>query len=116
MSDGVEYRVVWKRVGIRSKHRPFARRASADRFVRLFGPEPWTYLGRDPDAYVCCSGYNCGCGGETYRQANETTRRELPHLEWFRIEQRGVEPWSTATTSSPAEASPPPASRPEGKG
>jgi len=91
---GVQYRVVWKREGLRPKRRVFARRGTADKFLLLFGPEPWRYLGKEPDEYVCCSGYQCGCGGETHRKHDEAVRATLPKLEWVRVESRPVGAWA----------------------
>ncbi len=88
-----EFRVIWKREGLRPKRKIFVRRASAEKYLLLFGPEPWTYLGKDPDERLCCDGYQCGCGGETYRQNDERQRAEMPKLEWIRVETREVGEW-----------------------
>ena len=91
-----ELRVVSKRIGGRVKVRSFATRAGAERYLRLFGPEPWTAFlkpSKSPDDQACCSGYQCVCGGLTYRQQAEAKRAELPALVYVRIEERSVGPW-----------------------
>lgn len=54
---GRVYRVVWLRAGLRAKakERQFRTLKGAERFARLFGPEPWTAFGKKPDDYLCCS-------------------------------------------------------------
>jgi len=93
-----EYRVVWKRAGLRRKVKRFATRRAAERLlIRLTDPEPWrTYLreGQDPDDYRCCSGHECGCGGITYRQEAEDMRANQPPLESVQLEARRIEPWT----------------------
>lgn len=90
----VEYRIVWQRVGLRRKSKRFARKATADRFILLLGPEPWLALGKDPDQLFCCSGDWCGCGGNTWREHLEGQRKEMPPLLYVRTEMRSVGPWS----------------------
>lgn len=98
----VEYRVVWKREGIKVKRRRYATRSAVDRFLVLFGPEPWkAYVrrGKGPDDYVCCPGtssYECGCDGVTYRERSERMGAEIPKLEWIRVEQRAIGAWETS--------------------
>lgn len=48
---------------------------------------------------MCCSGYQCGCGGETYRQQSEARRTEQPALEFLRVEQRMVGAWTVRETA-----------------
>lgn len=96
-----EYRVVWRRVGElsaarRTKRRTFKTRFGAERFLKLFGPEPWmAYLrpGEKPDDWRCCSGSECGCRGETIRGYHEATRASLPPLERVWLEAREVGKW-----------------------
>lgn len=103
-----EYRVSWKREGLKVKRKRYATRKGAERFLRLFGPEPWTvYAGKytGPDDRVCCSGYECGCEGLTYREQAERDRREMPKLEWLRLEQRVVGSWSPTEAPQSEERS-----------
>lgn len=97
-----EFRVVWKRDGLRSKAKRFATRRAAERLIFILtDAEPWRAYLRDgdgPDDYKCCSGYQCGCGGTTYRQEAEDTRANQPKLEWVRLEMREVGQWSPAVT------------------
>jgi hypothetical protein len=99
----LEYRVVWQRYGSRRKTRVFAQRSSADRFVLLFGPEPWRAynrgLGADPEARACerlhdfCE--DCGCDGRTVREDCELRRANMPPLQSIHMEIREVGPWIT---------------------
>ena len=93
----VEFRVVYRRVGYRKKARRFSTKVGAERFLRIFGPEPWTAFTkaqRDPDAYYCCPGRECGCGGFSVREFHERQRAELPPLEYARLEHRAVGAWT----------------------
>ena len=87
----VEFRVVWKRDGCRRKTKRFRYLKVALRKVGTLGPEPWTALGKDADAYHCCSGRECGCGGETWR--TWFAHLELPPLEYIFIEEREIGTW-----------------------
>lgn len=93
MTEKREYRVIWKRVDCRQKVKRYARRESAERFMRLFGPEPWTVYGKEPDALWCCSGYECACRGITEREKSDADRAEMPALEYVRLECREVGEW-----------------------
>jgi hypothetical protein len=59
----------------------------------LLGPEGWRALGKDPDAFMCCSGHECGCGGETNREHFEAQREAIPKLIDAWIEVREVGAW-----------------------
>ena len=96
----VEYRVVWKRSGEGRKSKRYATIKGAEKFVAFLGPEPWTALGKDPDADSCdCHDPDRGCGscGLTWRERllNPRTRDEfpIPPIEYARIEQRPVGAW-----------------------
>lgn len=94
-----EYRVVWQRAGCRKKRKRYLSRRMAERFMVLLGPEPWTALGKDPDELVCCPGSvydQCACGGLTYRKQSEETRKDMPAIEYVRLEVRSVGPWEKA--------------------
>lgn len=93
----VEFRVAYRRVGLRPKERRFSTQARAKRFLRLFGEEPWTAFpgARDPDAVYCCSGRECRCGGVSVREHYQRLRDQLPGLEYARLEQRTVGLWET---------------------
>lgn len=88
----MEYRVVWKRVGIRAKSKRFATLRAAERRALMLGPEPWLAQKRDPDSLNCCNGYECGCGGVTVRQYWEGL--EIPKLEYIRIDHRPFHAWT----------------------
>lgn len=95
--EAIEYRVAWKRVGCRAKSKRFRDLAAAEKFMTLFGPEPWTYYAdrdKGADDLICCTGYECGCGGETYRGRSDAQRARQPGLEYVRLQLRGVDPWA----------------------
>lgn len=94
-----EFRVVWKRRGLSAKRREFKRQAAAEKFLLLLGPEPWrAYLKGDDgaDDRVCCSGYMCGCGGMTYREQAEDRRKDMPPVEYVRVQERRCTEWRPA--------------------
>jgi hypothetical protein len=99
-----EYRVVWKREGLRRKARRYARLASAERHLNMLtSDEPWRFYPEpvdDPDER-CCDGRECGCYGETERQRVEAMRAEMPPMEYARIETRPVGEWSEASAPAP---------------
>ena len=103
-----EWRVAWRRDDggvLRSKR--VRNEAEGQKLARfLVGDFP------DPNALNCCSGYQCGCGGLTVREAWEAYREshirdhydpetgahtevELADITWGPVVQsRAVEPWS----------------------
>ena len=96
MGERVEYRVVWKRVGQEPKRKRYVNKKRADGFAAILtDKEPWKRYKRDPDAFYCCSGYECGCGGKTVRQSFEEQFDGMPEIEYVRIESREVGPWVT---------------------
>jgi len=70
--------------------------AVQDRVGRLSSPEPWRFWGgnmernREGDELVCCSGYECGCGGQTLAQHCAEERAKLPALVSIAVEKRQV--------------------------
>lgn len=91
----IEYRVKWKREGLRAKRVKYASRKRAEsRAAFLQSDSPWEVLGLDPTGYHCCSGWECGCEGITVREYMEAERTRMPALEYVVIEQREVGPWS----------------------
>jgi hypothetical protein len=93
----VEYRVVWQRQGLSRKTKTYKRLATADRRRLLLSGTPderFAALGiADPDSPMCCSGYECGCGGTTYRESDALYIAGMPQLEYAVIEERKVAPW-----------------------
>ncbi len=73
-----EYRVTWQREGLPKKRRLYQRRDAAEKFVRLLRGE--SRAAEDPDAFACCSGYDCGCGGVTNAEAWEARYGDMPRL------------------------------------
>jgi hypothetical protein len=67
------------------KNKTFGSLAAAERHkILLSGDEPWKghrdFENEDPDTRLCCSGYECGCGGETIRDHFMAVRSKLPPL------------------------------------
>jgi hypothetical protein len=95
-----EYRVVWKRRGLKRKSKRYMSLKAAERRITLMGPEPWKALGLDPDER-CCSGLECACGGRTHReilleQRNGRMHEDdagMPPIEYVFIEQRPLAKW-----------------------
>lgn len=88
-----EYRVIYQREGCRKRIKRCAKEETAERFMKLLGPEPWTAFGQDPDEFECCDGWECGCTGKTVREWSAFQRLEMPNLEFARIERREVAEW-----------------------
>lgn len=96
-----EFRVVWKRHGFHQKSKRYATLKAAERRLTLMGPEPWIALQVDPDERMCCSGYECACGGQTWREhlleVRNTPRHPedtgMPAIQYIRIEKRPLSPW-----------------------
>lgn len=88
-----EYRVTWQREGCRKRVKRCALESTAERFMKLLGPEPWMAYDQDPDELDCCNGYMCGCQGRTVREVSDFRRKEMPRLEFARIERRAVDEW-----------------------
>jgi hypothetical protein len=85
----MQYRLTWKREGLNPKHKKYHSMKRVERMIHLLGPEPWKALGHDPEAR-CCSGLECGCGGRTYRENMLEARKDLPPIEYIKVERRIV--------------------------
>ena len=85
-----QFRLRWKRVGFKEKRKVFWSERAAQRRITLMGPEPWKALGKEPDDRMCCSGEECGCGGDTWREHLLSNRGDMPPLEYTIIESREV--------------------------
>ena len=90
-----QFRLTWNR-GETVCAKTFATRAKAERHIRILtADEPWREWApkKGPDDYVCCrdSVYSeCGCGGLTCAQERDEKRKDLPPINWIRIEQRTI--------------------------
>ena len=94
-----EYRVIWKREGARKpKRKEYRTIRGLERFLKLFSDAPWEACGNDPDELMCCSGYQCGCGGLTWREWHDGQTAALPNIEYMRIEEREVNEWTLTRT------------------
>ena len=94
-----EYRVVWTREGGRQHQARYATLRGAQQKALRLGPEPWLAAlerrQRDPDAYFCCSGYECGCDGLTVRENwRQFMAKHPPIVDGPRIESRHVGTWA----------------------
>ena len=92
-----QYRLKWKRAGRSERAKTFSGIPQLRRFLWLLGPEPWQAFetwkaGSRPDDAWCCGGWECSCGGETFRERVENRREELKltPIQWIRIEARQV--------------------------
>ena len=93
-----QYRFVWKRAGLTPRSKVYSRLSTAQHYALLFGPEPWRYYTeKGPHELACCNGDECGCGGYTVREQSERKTKDLPKIEWTRIERRDVGPWHPIT-------------------
>lgn len=95
-SDGramtfTQFRLTWKREGNKPKHKKYRSMKPVNRMLTLLtSAEPWTATDENPDDYACCSGYGCGCGGETVRERMLKRREGLPPIEFIRVTKRTV--------------------------
>lgn len=89
----VEYRVIYKREGLNPKRKRYVSLKRAERFVRILGPEPWKEFGKHAESR-CCDGQECACGGLTEQERQDEYMKDVPKLEYVRIEQREVGKWS----------------------
>lgn len=85
-----QFKVEWKRAGNAPKSRTVIGGKRANHLVTVLGPEPWLAHRQNPDDRMCCSGRECGCGGITVREHWESGRKDLPPLEWIKVEKRTV--------------------------
>lgn len=94
-----DYRVAWQREGNVS---PRSRRcgnsiAKARRCLAFVeGRYSEAYPNSKQEGYVCCSGWECGCGGKTWadRWAElAENAADMGRLLYVRIEARQTSPW-----------------------
>lgn len=88
-----EYRVVWKREGLKKKIKRYSNYKSAFKWTLLLGPTPWLYFGKEELKKWCCSGNECACGGFTCKEYAESVANGMPKIEYIRIEEREVGEW-----------------------
>jgi len=89
-----EYRLVWKREGCEIKRRRFIHLKRVINFVKLLkNDKPWEQFNENPDDYHCCSGYQCGCQGETVENYYKEKYRDYPQIEFIQTETREVGEW-----------------------
>ena len=101
-----QYRVVWRRKDWNySKKKVFNTLRGVRQFLLILGPEPWkgveAFKNRDADELFCCSGHECGCGGETIREHFTGRSAGIPPLQSLHVERRRVLDWKTFTTEPP---------------
>ena len=95
MSDNLkqQFRVVWKREGSSQRVRVYSSLKKAERFMQIFGSEPWKAYGiENPDTYICCNGQECGCGGQIWRD-KLTPPESMPELKSVKLQSRTVGEW-----------------------
>lgn len=94
-----EYRVIWRRVdSARPKRRRYMSVKRAERLLNMLtSNEPWLWVlefkDKDPDSLACCDGHECGCGGLSIRQHLTEKYKDMPAIEYARIESREVGEW-----------------------
>ena len=99
----VEYRVVWKREGLRTKSRRYARVGQAERYLQIVEGRMAEATGLNPEAAACCDGWQCGCQGQTNAEVWAEVAARVPPLEWVRIEARPVGAWRLASSGEPTD-------------
>lgn len=88
-----EYRLSWQRAGLRPKYRIYQTRKGAEAFAAVLRGE--SRAAEDPDAFACCSGYECGCRGLTKAEAWEEQYGDMPPLvSGPTLESRPVGDWT----------------------
>lgn len=87
---------------MKATFKPYSTLTGANRFMLLLGPEPWKALKKNPDDFWCCAGAGCTCGGITVRDEMLGKRKDMPKLEYVRLEQRQVGEWEKITESQKA--------------
>lgn len=94
----VEYRVRWRREGLRPATKRYATREAAERWALIVQGRMQEATDKDPDDYACCpGGYAdmCGCYGRTNAQVWAQRTAEVPPLiEGPVIQTRPVGEWS----------------------
>lgn len=97
-----EYRIVWQRDGLRPKRKRYARENAARRFVEILSStEVFVRPGESPEDYVCCSGFECGCGGQKLRESLEIQMKEMPKIIALRLERRAIGEWEAMPVETP---------------
>jgi hypothetical protein len=89
-----EYRVIFKREGRSQKSKKFTRLQFAQRYLNMLTSKtPWEVFGQDGEAYECCSGHECGCGGMRVKDSWVNARKDWPKLLRAEIQERQVGEW-----------------------
>jgi hypothetical protein len=92
----VEYRVTYRRSG-RKRSTIFQTRKAAERYVLVLQGRRAEWTGAKPEDYACCSGWECGCRGQTNAEVWAEIEARIPPLEEGpTIEQRAVGGWAEA--------------------
>ena len=95
MSDHSEYRVVWQREGLGRKVAIRQTLAGAEKLSLTLQGRIEEATGYPAEAYACCGGDDCSCGGETNAEMWARKSRMLPPLVVVPvIEARKVGPWA----------------------
>jgi hypothetical protein len=111
--SATEYRVVWQRVGYDKRRKIFGRRDAAERYVkRLLGEMPVLPDMGDDDDYACCSGWECGCGGQTVARAREEELHASPPCQGYLNLTRSIRRSAASTSTDPDRRDPSPARLP----
>lgn len=92
-----QYRVVSLREDGTKTVKTYAHlKAVKDRIGRLTSAEPWRFYGsdaerqRDGSDLECCDGRECGCGGQTVKEASDGQRSGLTPVVSVEVSTRRV--------------------------
>ena len=120
MGERYEYRLTWKRRHpglliasgdedlpleggpfVYTKRKRYDSFAGARRFALLVqGRQAEAFPDHDPEGYMCCGGYECGCGGvswaEHWEAENARIVKKYGPVVSFRIDRRPVGDWAEA--------------------
>jgi hypothetical protein len=89
-----EFRLVWKREGLTRKEKRWSKLASAEKYRNfLTSDKPWEVFGLEANAYSCCSGFECGCGGARVKDIFLQRSKGMPKIVYAKMESREVGDW-----------------------
>jgi hypothetical protein len=107
MSASTEYRVSWQRDGRSRRTRIWQTRDAAECHALVIQGRMVEATGKDPEAFRCCDGNECDCGGATNAQVWARQSEGVPPLTIGPvIDARTVGEWTTVADASQLELAP----------
>jgi hypothetical protein len=101
-TNGREYRVAWQREGQRPRHKIYQSWGFAERYRLILEQRFAEVFSADPDAFACCSGVECGCGGLTNAEQWANSTVGIPPLIGApTLERRAVGGWAPFNVTRP---------------